>query len=52
MDDKKDDEEEVIKIEALNSSPIALKDVSGKSEWENLHGEAFWKYLSEHPGIQ
>lgn len=48
----KEEEKEVIKIEALNSAPIALKDVSGKSEWENLHGEAFWKYLSEHPGIQ
>lgn len=48
----KEEEKEVIKIEALNSAPIALKDVSGKSEWENLHGDAFWKYLSEHPGIQ
>lgn len=53
-EEKKEEEEEkeVIKIEALNSAPIALKDVSGKAEWENLHGDAFWKYLSEHPGIQ
>ena len=52
VEEKKEEEEkEVIKIEALNSAPIALKDVSGKADWENLHGEAFWKYLSEHPGI-
>ena len=53
-EEKKEEEEEkeVIRIEALNSAPIALKDVSGKSEWENLHGEAFWNYLSKHPEIR
>lgn len=44
--------EEVIKIEALNSAPTALGDVSGKSEWMNLHGDDFWKYLAAHPEIK
>ena len=47
--DKEDDE--VIKIEALNSAPTALKDVSGKADWMSLHGDRFWKYLAEHPEI-
>lgn len=52
VEEKKEEEEkEVIKIEALNSAPIALKDVSGKADWENLHGKAFWDYLAKHPGI-
>lgn len=50
MDDKEDDE--VIKIEALNSAPTALKDVSGKSDWMSLHGQAFWDYLAKHPEIR
>ena len=49
MDDKED---EVIKIEALNSAPTALKDVSGKSDWMSLHGAAFWDYLAKHPEIK
>ena len=48
--DKEDDE--VIKIEALNSAPTALKDVSGKSDWMSLHGQAFWDYLAKHPEIR
>lgn len=53
-EEKKEEEkkEEVIKIEALNSAPTALGDVSGKSAWMNLHGDAFWKYLAEHPEIK
>ena len=47
--DKED--EEVIRIEALNSCPTALKDVSGKSDWMSLHGQAFWDYLAKHPEI-
>ena len=47
--DKEDDE--VIKIEALNSAPTALKDVSGKDNWEHLHGQSFWNYLAQHPEI-
>ena len=48
--DKEDDE--VIKIEALNSAPTALRDVSGKADWYNLHGKAFWDYLAKHPEIK
>ena len=48
MDDKED---EVIKIEALNSRPMAFKDVSGKENWEHLHGQSFWNYLAKHPEI-
>lgn len=47
--DKEDDE--VIKIEALNSAPTALKDVSGKADWINLSGRRFWDYLRDHPEI-
>ena len=47
--DKEDDE--VISIEALNSAPTALKDVSGKENWEHLHGKSFWNYLAKHPEI-
>ena len=48
--DKEDDE--VIKIEALNSAPTALRDVSGKADWMNLHGQRFWDYLAKHPEIR
>ena len=47
--DKEDDE--VIKIEALNSRPMAFKDVSGKSDWINLSGRRFWDYLRDHPEL-
>lgn len=51
-DEKKEEKkEEVIKIEALNSAPTALKDVSGKDNWSNLHGEQFWSYLRNHPEL-
>ena len=50
-DEKEDEEKEVIRIEALNSAPTALKDVSGKENWEHLHGQSFWNYLAKHPEI-
>lgn len=50
--EEKKDEPEVIKLEALNSAPTALKDVSGKDDWKNLHGKAFWDYLDKHPEIK
>lgn len=50
--EEKKEEEEVIKIEALNSAPTALKDVSGKENWMNLHGKEFWEYLAKHPEIK
>ena len=52
MPEKEEENKEVITIEALNSAPKALADVSGKEKWMNLHGDAFWKYLSEHPEIK
>ena len=45
---KEEKKEEVIKIEALNSAPNALKSVTSE-DWQNLHGDAFWKWLREHP---
>ena len=45
-------EEEVIKIESLNSAPTAFKDVSGKDKWMNLHGKEFFDYLAKHPEIK
>lgn len=50
--EEKEKKEEVIKIEALNSAPTALKDVSGKDKWMNLHGKDFWDYLAKHPEIK
>lgn len=37
--------EEVIKIDALNTQPVSL---DAEPEWKNLHGEAFFKYISSH----
>lgn len=45
---KEEKKEEVIKIETLNSAPRALASV-GDDSWKNLHGDAFWKWLREHP---
>ena len=52
MPEEEEEKKEVITIEALNSAPKALTDISGKAKWMNLHGDAFWKYLSEHPEIK
>ena len=52
MPEEEEEQKEVITIEALNSAPKTLTDVSGKEKWMNLHGDAFWKYLSEHPEIK
>lgn len=49
--DKEDDEKEVIRIEALNSRPMAFKDVSGKDNWMYLSGTRFWDYLRDHPEL-
>lgn len=45
------EEKEVIKMEALNSKPVALADINNKS-WMNLHGKEFWDYLAKHPEIK
>lgn len=49
---KEEKKEEVIKIEALNSAPKALADISNSVDWKNLHGDDFWKYLEAHPEIR
>lgn len=46
--EEKEKKEEVIKIEALNSAPVALKSIASE-DWRNLHGAEFWKWLREHP---
>ena len=48
---EKKEEKEVIKMEALNSKPVALADINSKS-WMNLHGQEFWEYLAKHPEIK
>lgn len=40
---KEDVVEEVIKLETLNSEPV----VEVVDAWKNLHGKAFWDYLSK-----
>lgn len=44
------EEKEVIKIEALNQSPVALKNIDNK-DWMNLHGKEFFDYLARHPEV-
>lgn len=46
-----DEKEEVIKIEALNTSPTALKSIDSK-DWMSLHGKEFFDYLAKHPEIK
>lgn len=42
------EKEEVIKIEALNSTPTIGIDVSGKAEWQDLHGKAFFDWYKKN----
>lgn len=51
-EEPEEEKEEVIKIEALNTAPKALADVSKKGDWMNLHGKEFWDYLAKHPEIK
>lgn len=44
------EEKEVIKIEALNQAPVALKNIDNK-DWMNLHGKEFFDYLAKHPEV-
>lgn len=46
------EEPEVIKEEVLNNAPTIGADISGKAEWENLKGQAFFAYLRKHPEIR
>ena len=46
------EEQEVIKEEVLNNAPTIGADISGKAEWENLKGQAFFNYLRKHPEVR
>ena len=48
-DDDPDEENEVIKIEALNQKPVT---VVVTPAWQDLHGQAFWDYLAKHPEVR
>ena len=45
---KVEEKKEVIKEESLNSAPTIGTDISGKAEWENLHGAEFWAWYKKH----
>ena len=49
---KVEEKKEVIKEEALNSSPTIGSDVNVEPEWKKLRGKAFFKYLKDHPEIR
>ena len=49
---KVEEKKEVIKEEALNSTPTIGADVSGKAEWMKLRGKEFFAYLKNHPEIR
>lgn len=46
------EETEVIKEEVLNNSPTIGTDISGKAEWENLTGDAFWAWYKNYNKTQ
>ena len=46
------EEQEVIKEEVLNNAPTIGTDISGKAEWENLTGDAFWAWYKNYNRIQ
>lgn len=45
---KVEETNEVIKEEALNSAPTIGIDVSGKAEWQDLHGKEFWAWYRKN----
>lgn len=47
---EKVEEKEVIKEEVLNSAPVIGTDISGKADWENLHGKAFFDWIKANKG--
>lgn len=42
---EEEEKPEIIKEEVLNSAPVIGADISGKNEWQNLHGKDFWNYM-------
>lgn len=51
-EEPEEEKEEVIKIEALNTAPKAMADVTKSCDWMNLHGKEFFDYLAKHPEIK
>ena len=47
-EEKKETVVEVIKEEVLNNAPTIGTDISGKAEWENLHGKEFFDWYKKH----
>lgn len=47
-EEPKEEEPEVIKEEVLNNAPTIGTDISGKAEWENLHGKEFFDWYKKH----
>ena len=45
---KVEETKEVIKEEALNSAPTIGSDVSGKAEWQDLHGKEFFAWYKKN----
>ena len=48
VEEKKETVVEVIKEEVLNNAPTIGTDISGKAEWENLHGNEFFDWYKKH----
>ena len=48
VEEKKETVVEVIKEEVLNNAPTIGTDISGKAEWENLHGKEFFDWYKKH----
>ena len=46
--EEKTEHVEVIKEEVLNNAPTIGTDISGKAEWENLHGKEFFDWYKKH----
>lgn len=47
-EEPKVEEPEVIQEEVLNNAPTIGTDISGKAEWENLHGKEFFDWYKKH----
>ena len=46
--EEKTEHVEVIKEDVLNNAPTIGTDISGKAEWENLHGKEFFDWYKKH----
>lgn len=45
-----EEKEEIIKEEVLNSASVIGTDITGKNEWQNLKGQAFFDWLKKNKG--